>query len=217
VVVGYGGVRVRSIDLGKTWIDSKRLGGGGDDEFLLRTVAFGDGVFVAAGWQIHTSTDGKTWTQRENPTNQWLGGVRFGNDMFAAAGGYGYSAYSLDGITWMDGQGRGTDAARSVAFGDGTWMARADSGNWWRSTNGQNWQNAGGSHSGGVVWCDTQFTDASQCDLPIARNEGKTAFGEGVYISVDDRTIERSTDGRTWNDVFTASDGLEDVAFGYVD
>jgi len=216
VAVGYGGVRVRSTDLGKTWTDSQRLGGGGDDQYLLRAVAYGNGVFVAAGWQIHTSPDGKTWTARTNPNKQWLGGVKYGNGKFGAAGGYGYSAYSIDGLVWMAGQGRGTDAARGVSFGNGMWTANADSGSWWQSTNGQTWLNIGGGHNGQVVWCATQFRNASDCNLPIAKNDGSTAFGKATYVTVSDRNIERSTDdGKTWTKVFTASDGLEDVAFGY--
>lgn len=217
VAVGYGGVRVRSLDLGKTWIDSQRLGGGGDDNYLLRAIAFGKGLFVALGWQLHTSPDGKTWTMRTKMAGQWMGGVRFGNGMFVAAGGYGESTYSMDGLTWPQGGGRMTDAARSVAFGNGLWMARADSNHWWQTSNGQSWTDMGGNHTDDVVFCDNQFVDATACAGPAGRDGGRNAFGENVWVGIRDGKVERSEDGgTTWKTVYTASDPLEDVAFGYV-
>ena len=217
VAVGYGGVRVRSIDLGKTWIDSQRLGGGGDDNYLLRTIAFGKGLFVALGWQLHTSPDGKTWTMRAKDAGQWMGGVRFGNGMFVAAGGYGESTYSMDGLTWPKGGDRMTDAARSVAFGNGVWVARADSNHWWQTTSGQAWTDMGGAHMDDVVFCGAQFVDAKTCAAPVGRDGGRNAFGENVWVGINNGKIERSEDGgATWKTVYTASDALEDVAFGYV-
>jgi hypothetical protein len=217
VAVGYGGVRVRSLDLGKTWIDSQRLGGGGDDNYLLRTVAFGKGLFVALGWQLHTSPDGKTWTMRTKDAGQWMGGVRFGAGLFVAAGGYGESTYSMDGLTWPQGGGRMTDAARSIAFGNGLWVARADSNHWWQTSSGQTWMDLGGNHTVDVVFCDGQFVDATACSGPAGRDGGRVAFGAGVWVGIKDGKVERSEDGgTTWTTVYTASDALEDVAFGDV-
>ncbi|MEA2696311.1 MAG: hypothetical protein QOI66_582 [Myxococcales bacterium] len=217
VAVGYGGVRVRSLDGGKTWIDSQRLGGGGDDNFLLRSIAFGNGLFVALGWQTQTSPDGKTWTTRTTSVGQWMGGVRFGNGRFVAAGGYGASMYSPDGVTWMNGSRRMTDPARSVAFGNGLWVARADSNHWWQTSSGETWMDLGGAHTDAVVFCGGQFVDAAACTTPVGRDGGRTAFGSGVWIGIRGGKVERSTDGgMTWTPVYTASDPLEDVAFGYV-
>jgi hypothetical protein len=217
VAVGYGGVRVRSLDLGKTWIDAQRLGGGGDDNFLLRTIAFGQGLFVALGWQLHTSPDGKTWTMRAKDAGQWMGGVRFGDGRFVAAGGYGESTYSIDGLTWPKGGGRMTDAARSVAFGDGLWVARADSNHWWQTRTGETWTDLGGAHGDDVAFCGGQFVDAKTCPGPAGHDGGRVAFGENVWVGIKDGKIERSEDGGTsWKIVYTASDALEDVAFGDV-
>lgn len=216
VAVGYAGRRIRSVDLGKTWTDDQRLGGGGDDQFLLRGVGFGAGRFVAAGWKILSSPDGKTWTEHKNPNNQWLGGVKWGNNRFGAAGGFGYSAYSTDGITWTAAKGRGTEAARSVAFGAGKFMAATDNGNWWSSTDGNTWTRGEGGHSSRVAFCDPAFSDASACKLPPGRNEGRTVFGGGVWVSIRGSSIERSENGTTWTSVNVGGSGLEDVAFGYV-
>jgi len=215
VAVGYGGVRVRSLDLGKTWIDAQRLGGGGDDNFLLRTVAFGDGLFVALGWQLYTSPDGKTWTMRTKAAGQWMGGVRFGAGRFVAAGGYGESTYSTDGLRWPQGGARLTDAARSIAFGNGLWVARADSNHWWRTSTGETWTDLGGTHADAVVFCGGQFVDAKTCAGPVGRDGGRTAFGANVWVGINNGKIERSEDGgATWTTVYTASDALQDVAFG---
>ena len=216
VAVGYGGVRVRSLDLGKTWIDSQRLGGGGDDNYLFRTVAFGKGLFVALGWQLHTSPDGKTWTMRTKAAGQWMGGVRFGNGLFVAAGGYGQSTYSMDGLTWPQGGDRMTDPARSVAFGKNLWVARADSNHWWQTSDGNAWTDLGGTHAADVVFCDNQFVDAPACAGPAGRDGGHNAFGENVWVGIRDGKVERSEDGGVnWTTVYTASDALQDVAFGY--
>lgn len=63
IAVGYGGMRVRSLDDGQTWQDYVQLApGGGDDMELLRGAAWGEGRFVAVGWRIFSSPDGEQWT-----------------------------------------------------------------------------------------------------------------------------------------------------------
>jgi hypothetical protein len=215
VAVGYAGRRVRSRDLGMTWENDQNLGGGGDDEFLLRAVTWGHGVFVATGWKIVTSPDGATWTEQKNPNRQWLGGVQYGNDRFVAAGGYGYSAYSTDGLTWMAGMGRGTEAARSLAFGNGTFVAATDPGNWWQTADGRTWMRTEAGHSSRVVFCTDAFKDAAMCTQPLARNQGRTAAAMGVFVSVRGATIERSTDGTTWRTVRTGGPSFEAITVGY--
>ena len=215
VAVGYAGRRIRSTDLGKTWTDDQRLGGGGDDQFLLRGIGYGAGRFVAAGWKILSSPDGKTWTEHKNPNNQWLGGVKWGNNRFGAAGGFGYSAYSNDGVTWTAGKSRASEAARSLAFGDGKFMAATDAGNWWSSTDGNTWTRGEGGHNSRITFCGAVFSDASACKTAPGRNEGRTVFGAGVWVSVRGATIERSENGTTWTSVNVGGSSLEDVAFGY--
>jgi hypothetical protein len=104
VAVGYGGRRIRSIDDGKTWLDDQSLepDGGGDDQDLLRTIAFGDGVFLAAGWQTLTSSDGKTWGPVVNPHDNWFGALTYASSMWVAVGGYGMRLTSPDGVTWTN-------------------------------------------------------------------------------------------------------------------
>ena len=62
--VGYGGIRIISRDQGKTWGSRSSFAvDGGDDQNLLRAVAYGKGMWIATGWKLVTSIDGGlTWS-----------------------------------------------------------------------------------------------------------------------------------------------------------
>jgi len=220
VAVGYAGRRVRSTDLGLTWTDEEFLDpakAGGDDVYLLRAVTYAKGVFVAVGWKIMTSKDGRkgTWTEHTIPGQQWLGGVQFGNDRFVATGGYGYSARSSDGLSWSAAGDLNTQASRSLAFGDGKFTSATDQGNWWTSSDGAQWTIGSGGHDNQVAFCG-DFKDASKCTGSFsARNR---AVGEGVTVRINGSgRLERSTDGVSFTPVLTSGLGFEAVSFGYVE
>lgn len=214
VLVGYAGVRAGSLDLGVTWPNVESLSEvAGDDENLLRAVAYGDGVFVAAGWKIFTSTDAASWQERVAPLNQWLGGLAFGNGLFVGAGGFGYSAVSDDaGSSWVVGASLGTEATRSLAFGNGIFVAATDAGNWWESTDGTSWSVQSGGHSPQVAFCDGAFAEAEDC-APLWR-------GHEIYlrpVGWGSNMIQRSLDGRVWTDISLTHPGvLTGAAFGYI-
>lgn len=214
VIVGYQGLRQRSTDLGLTWSPVQTLGADGDNEFLLRAVTWGHGLFVAVGWKIETSPDGVTWTERPNAQHQWLGAVQWKGDaqVFSAVGGYGYSAWSADGLTWTASTFRDAEAARSMAQQGDTLMAATDPGNWWRSTDGKTWvKDSAGHGSADIVTCDGQFTTGSACTQTVPA--GDVAFGHGVWVRANWTSVERSTDGTTWTRVLTAQAGITGVAF----
>jgi hypothetical protein len=216
VAVGYAGRRVRSTDLGLTWTDDTTLGGGGDDQYLLRAVTFGKGVFVATGWKILTSPDGRagTWTDHTMPSQQWLGGVQFGNNRFVATGGYGFSANSTDGLSWSPAGSLQTQASRSLAFGEGKFVSATDAGNWWSSTDGESWTTMSGGHQTQVAYCGG-FKDESACSGKFtARNQ---AVGEGIVIRAVNGDLQRSTNGTSFTTVLSQGQALEAVAFGYVE
>jgi hypothetical protein len=144
IAVGYGGMRVRSLDDGQTWQDYVQLApNGGDDMELLRGAAWGEGRFVAVGWRIFSSPDGASWTEHDNPTGQWFGAVAHGNDRFLAAGGGGYCARSDDGQAWEpctdvtdDG---GFTHVRSVLFLDDLFYTADANGVLRSSPDGEQW------------------------------------------------------------------------------
>jgi hypothetical protein len=215
VAVGYKGVRVRSTDLGVTWTDSQTLGADGDNEFLLRAVSFGKGVFVALGWKVLSSADGKTWTEGTNPQHQWLGGVQFSGTGFVAVGGYGYSALSNDGILWrVGGSMPNNEASRSLAFGSNKLVSATDPGNWYESDDGSSWSLLSAGHaSNQVAYCSGAFKDLSAC--AGAFNARGRATAEGVTLRLNNGKLERSTDGSVFNAVADSPSELEDVAVGY--
>ncbi|MFT3922418.1 MAG: hypothetical protein QM778_07790 [Myxococcales bacterium] len=220
VAVGYAGRRVRSTDLGVTWTDEEFLDPaqrGGDDEYLLRGVTYAKGVFVAVGWKIMTSKDGRkgTWTDHTIPGQQWLAGIQFGNDRFVATGGYGYSARSSDGLSWTKAGDLNTQASRSLAFGNGKFTSATDQGNWWTSTDGATWTQASGGHTNQVAYC-SDFKNYDDCSGTFsARNR---AVGEGVTVRINSSgRLERSTNGVNFTTVLNSGLGFEGVSFGYVE
>jgi hypothetical protein len=143
VAVGYAGRRVVSLDLGKTWIGDQKLGGGGDDQFLLRDGTVAKGRFVAVGWKILSSTDGLKWTEHTNPHGQWHGGVAFGNGIFLAVGGLGQASKSSDGVNWQRAANAGNSHIRRVVFDGTKFWASGDSGTVYSTTNGVAWTTGG--------------------------------------------------------------------------
>jgi len=143
VAVGYAGRRVVSLDLGKTWIGDQKLGGGGDDQFLLRDGTAAKGRMVAVGWKILSSTDGLKWTEHKNPHGQWHGGVAYGNGIFLAAGGFGQASKSTDGVNWTRAANAGNSHIRRVVFDGTKFWATGDSGTVYSTTNGTTWTPGG--------------------------------------------------------------------------
>jgi hypothetical protein len=218
VAAGWAGRRAYSTDLGLTWTDVSDAfnGGGGDDEFLLRAVSYGHGQFVAVGWKILTSPDGVTWTARKAPQTQWLGGIQLSTPgRLVATGGFGYSAYSEDAITWKLGGTVGANApSRSLAFGAGMFVTATDGGKWWSSSDGLAWALLSEGHDDrAVVYCDGSFKAYDTC---TSNYVGKLrAQGEGVTIRVKNGKLERATDGQTFTSVLSQGQPIEDVVFGY--
>lgn len=103
MAVGYGGLRVLSRDGGKTWTNRQILAPqGGDDQNLLRSAAWFDGLFVAVGWKVMTSEDGVTWIERKKTGLHDC--VTFANGNFYLKNLRGGDAkVSKDrGVTWTD-------------------------------------------------------------------------------------------------------------------
>jgi len=153
VAVGYGGRTLRSLDDGLSWVDDQWLvPQGGDDVYLLRAVAYGAGQFVAVGWRVMTSPDGKTWADA-GVMSQWLGGIAYAQNAWVAAGGYGRRSHSADGVQWTDAPYDGrTQAYRALTYDDASarWIAVGDQGVRESTSDGVTWLPATGDAGTGL-------------------------------------------------------------------
>jgi hypothetical protein len=220
VAVGNNRRRIRSLDLGKTWVDESLIA----DNDGMASVAFGAGVFATGGHgfkKTYYTANGKDWT--ENPAlDQWIGGIAWGNDRFVAVGGYGSRWFSTTGKSWTKGSNKDTDAARTLAFGDGKFMAATDQGNWYSSTDGNTWTlDSPGHTTANVIYCSGKKMFVAQgsvitCDSPEGRGRS-AAFGAGVWVVANGGRLSRSeNNGAAWTAIAGAGMDLEGVAFGCV-
>jgi hypothetical protein len=128
----------------------------------LYDVAYGNGTFVAVGWDyylgrnLYHSTNGINWTSHTNATVSNFYGVAYGDGLFVAVGDGllpslgGPAAYtnrniytSPDGITWT-----GCDSGapvgdvhsiKDVAYGAGSFVAVDNAGYTYTSDSGETW------------------------------------------------------------------------------
>ncbi len=184
VAVGYGGRRIRSTDDGLTWTDDVSLDpAGGDDLTLLRTIAWGNGLFVAAGWRIMTSPDGVTWkdTPPDAFKQNWIGQMAHGEGLYVGLGGYGSRVASPDAVTWAQ---HSIDTTASHPQGG---LAHAK-GKGFVSIN----DNGDISHSAeGAAWA---YTNAN-----VLGGAHAVVYGNGIFLAVGDAGVVTSPDGTTWS------------------
>jgi hypothetical protein len=175
----------------------------------IASIAYGDGRFVGVGGtDTIISTNGSDWsivrlTNRYDAPN--LTGVGFGNGVFVAIGsfripgrppGIGYGIMtSVDGLAWRWTFGTQTFFQRmeDVAYGNGTFVVLRHFGGALASTDGKNW---------------TSATDQLCCP------SHQIAFGNGLFVGADDRTISSSPDGLVWTKrADSPSRGITDIGF----
>ncbi len=190
VAFGWKGLTSLSIDEGKTWCETGLMSDRHND--LFRGGAYHDGLFVGAhaGFKnrgaIITSTNGYEWTAHhstnanpelpENPSGQWYGGVAYGNGKWVAGGGgCSQMASSTDGKSWAKiADLPACKPIRSMAFGNGRFVAGLDELGWWESVDGENWTQKDAGAGTTVVWNGSDF------EGPI---NGKTYYrGRGVCL-----------------------------------
>ncbi|MDX2021252.1 MAG: hypothetical protein SF187_13510 [Deltaproteobacteria bacterium] len=239
VAVGYGGHRTRSLD-GKHWqdhvIDDPN---GGDDKTLLRGVSFADGVFVAVGERVLTSTDGAQWKKAAYTPASFLNQACALNGLWVAAGGNGLRVRSSDkAVTWevsvsyMDGHFRG------LACGKGRFVAvgqRNSTGMMSFSTDGMQWSepSLGGAKLGRVAFGNGVFVAVGDAGRVATSSDGQAwsnstlgtanrdmiMFSNGLFVTTEDGGFQTSPDGKTWTRVkstgsFTAFAGAPGVWVG---
>src|SRR5215207_4134355 len=138
MVVGWGSLIMKSTG-GFSWQQALSLNGppgtGSGDH--LFSAAYGNGMFVAGGYlNMHRviSPDGMNWTNTDSIGPQILYGLTFANGRFVGVGrgihsDTTYIITSIDGVNWTSpGVYPTTNTLRSVAFGNGLYVAVGDLG-----------------------------------------------------------------------------------------
>jgi hypothetical protein len=190
VAVGANGQRLISPD-GASWRAVV-----GKDQERFRTVAYGDGRFVAAGLcpagdLLATSRDGVSWettVKPKEPDTQILG-LAYGNGIFLASGGQPGNVVagptittSADGSRWSEKvRISGISILCRFAFGNERFVAVGHGGRRSTSKDGKTWSNAAASKDG---------TGDALVDV---------AFGSGAFVGVGLHGLRMCTqDGLKW-------------------
>jgi hypothetical protein len=202
VVVGYGARRASSVD-GETWENFVEVNAnGGDDNDLLRGVAYGGGDFVAVGGaddglSFSSSDGGVTWENENRTVRDFISDAVYFGDEFIGVGGNGLRVRTADlGVSWDDDAGFEMAHFRGVAAGDDTVVAV-----------GHTYAMAGFSSTtqDGVMWTAPQTGGGAFRDI---------AWGAGTFVAVGDAgRIARSVDGAMWTDETVAGGDLSTVLF----
>lgn len=142
IAVGDNGSILESVD-GTNWNNLSIVTSGS-----LSGVAFGNGVYAAAGSVAATSPDGLTWSLSSSNPPAFISRIVYGRGLFVAAGyaGPSYSPIakilsSQDGMNW---QVRFTlsaagSAMTGVDYSGGTFLATLNTGAIFASQDGINW------------------------------------------------------------------------------
>lgn len=216
IAVGYGGLRIVSRDLGKTWKDETHWStDGGDDKDLLRTIAYGNGVWVSAGWRLVTSVDGVTWSDHGMADDvitpigcPVTDGMAFGGGKFLVACGSNLAS-SSDGLSW-------TEVGPTPGVGGHPYLLWDESGKQFvcSGDDGPSFTSPDGK-----AWTKISIAKAHLCDGGLEpKSECASFYTDGVYLTTEwGGSIRRSTNGtsfeKTYQDQFE-NNLFTEYAFG---
>ncbi len=212
VGVGYGGLRITSRDGGKTWPSrTAATRAGGDDDELLRAVAYANGKWLAVGWGATTSNDGISWTPiariNQASGSTWRGApscglveglTSDGAAFYAACAEYDqpHKLYrSTDAETWtVVGTIGRVGGHPALDFRAGVFFAYGDPGTSFRSMDGVTWAVVPGLVQ--ATYCEGQWKSKSACRdaswvdgayfQPIWQSKVSRAEGLGPFVVVHD-------------------------------
>ena len=201
----------------------------------LRSIAFGNGIFVVIGADntLFTSTDGATWTERSfgamvNPVV-----VRFINNEFVAISTNGGIATSPDGIIWTcwTPDISNQQQLSAVAYGNNGFVAVGNNGTIVNSSDGVNWTSrmtgttrllnsvAYGNGTYVAVGDSGAILTSPTGSTWTAQNSGTTSdldhvvYGNGTFVAAGYDLTTTSTDGISWT-THSSAPILYDIAFG---
>lgn len=170
MVVGDAGMLAVSGD-GKVWQDLKL-----PSKTHLRSGLWHDGLHVAVGDTILTSSDGLTWTGRARPVAVELQTVARGAEHWIAFGG-GTLITSLDGLTWSVAIASGVPPIKTVRYGGGKFVAVGSNGVVLSSRDG-------------LAWDSTNIGTPVELDDVAWTGAGWVAVGQyGVIATLGDPVV----------------------------
>lgn len=200
IAVGYGGLRIVSRDLGKTWQNEAHWSTNGkDDEDLLRTIAFGNSIWISAGWRLVTSSDGVIWTDR-GMAEQVITAIRcpvtdglaFGAGQFLVACGSNLAS-SSDGVSW-------TKVARTPDVGGHPYLIwdEAEQRFVCSGDDGPSF-----ASNDGASWTQISIAKAHLCQGIEPKTECQSFYAQGVFLTTEwGGVIRRSTNGTTFESTY---------------
>ena len=225
VAVGDLGTIVTSED-GITWTPQNS----GDPDSTLFGIAYGNGIFVAVGFDyflgtgtVLTSPDAVTWAPQTSGTTSALFGVGSANGLFVAVGNNGTILTSLDGVTWTPQTSNTVEFLSTVTFGSGKIVVVGDQGTIVTSPDGLNWtpQTSGtnsflwgvASQMGQTVAVGANGTILTSSDGTswVGQNSGTlndlfgVTFQKNIFVAVGDLGDHQD---------FPYRDNLDDSTFG---
>jgi len=181
------------------------------DNTSLNSIAYFNGLYVAVGDNIVSSTDAYTWLERYRFTNMVLYGVSaitINNfDGFIAVGlGPDYSVIptitqsvilkSLDGITWTNiTPSASAETLYGVASGNNTIVVVGNNGTIFTSINGSNWNDIS---TGTANLRDTAYS-ASLAIFAIVGESGYIATSDGSTWTVITPVTTENLNSVIWN------------------
>ncbi|MGO8675906.1 MAG: hypothetical protein ACLQVX_08545 [Limisphaerales bacterium] len=204
---------------------------------LLNAVAYGNGVFVAAGEGLLTSTNGTNWIEPGSGITKALGDVSYGRGSLVAVGDGGMALNSSDGMRWSVTTTGVTNSLAGVAYGNGTFVSVGYGGTVITSTNGVDWaaQVSGittdildvcyGNGTFDAVARDGSILMSTNGKEWTAQNSGGmgydlsgVTFGQGVFVVVGwsgvAPVVLTSSDGATWTSSSPQAYYLQGVGYG---
>lgn len=185
VAVGSNGYAFVSADNGE-WMKSSNItytNGASTANDYLKDVAYGSYLFVAIGYGIHYSYDGKSWSAgaSSNPGNiykkSWEA-VTYGNNKFVVIGSDGYISTSSNGRQWnTQQQGYINLPNKAIAYGNGKFVTVGNDGYVSVSIDGATW--TAPKQVGTNSWNDVIFSNDR-------------------FIAISGTRFATSIDGITW-------------------
>ena len=180
-----------------------------DANFPLRSVCYGNGMFVAVGDSggIFYSEDGNIWNTANVNDVGHMEDVIYANGMFVAVGFSPQFQYSMDGITWNSGEnvdGETNFTIRKVIYGVDKFVAIGGKDNVMTSIDGKKWTE--GYHIGSLSDNLASLAYGNNRFILMINGEYNGSIKNYIYYSVG---------GDTWNGVSSGLSSVEIEALAY--